>query len=203
MQNEMSPRGFDRSSFMRPGNSSSGRLTSRQSIVEAQTSSTPRTTSTTTRSSIISFFSSKSKPSTPRLVDESSAGEDLYSCYGEDPSDDKSPRPPTTAEAENMNPKHNNFMGMVIANANTGNKISKPLQSLTMHEVKHLLECLDMHEYVPQFMANDINGSILREMNSIQDFKDCDINLPDPVAKLLLKDLEVLKTKCLSSVFML
>jgi hypothetical protein len=110
----------------------------------------------------------------------------------------------SNTDSEYINPKHNNFMGKVIANANTGNKINKSLTSLTMHEVKYLLECLEMqNEYIMQFMNKEICGSILYEISTVEDLKECDIELPTNVAKMFLRDLEILKTKCLASIFTL
>lgn len=213
-KSESSQRGFDRSSFVRPisttrSSLSSNNVTTRQSIVETQTStsSKKKDISPAKSSSIVSFFTSMMKPSTvptkPIVVVEEPS-ENLYGCYQSENSSNENATPSSTFSAEPayMNPKHNNFMGKLIASANTGNKISKSLQSLTMHEVKYLLECLDMNDYIQQFMQHEICGSILREIYTNDDLHDCNIVLPDKVAKTFLKDLDVLRTKCLSSVFM-
>ena len=162
-------------------------------------------TATSSQPSIISFIKSMVSPKKSKRMESSE--NNWYSWYesdddmGSDITSIGSTKGGEVVEAEYVHPKHNKFMGKLIANTSTGNKINKPLSSLTMHEVRYLLECLEMHDYVTQFMNKEMCGGLLNEINSIDDLRDLGIDLPEQVERIFFNDLQILKTRCLVTLF--
>jgi len=70
-----------------------------------------------------------------------------------------------------------------------------PFDSLTTDEVCKLLNKIGMGKYTSLFIENGVNGSILCEITSPEDLKDCSIYMPGPVARSLLSSIKDFKEK--------
>jgi len=65
------------------------------------------------------------------------------------------------------------------------NKSSKLplLRDCSIEDVKAILNSLGLSKYLPQFVENGINGSVLVEINSADDLKECGIAMPGPILR--------------------
>lgn len=62
-----------------------------------------------------------------------------------------------------------------------------PLTSLSEQQVISVMTVLGLSSYIDQFVDAALPGSLLSNIETVEDLTDCGISLPGPMAKLLLK----------------
>jgi hypothetical protein len=95
---------------------------------------------------------------------------------------------PTTAKKKEAG-KASNIMSLSFDGP------TMPFDSLSTEEVCKLLSKIGIGKYTSQFIETHVNGSILCEITSPEDLKDCSIYLPGPVARSLLSSIKDFKEK--------
>lgn len=71
-----------------------------------------------------------------------------------------------------------------------GNRI---LESLSVEEVKKLVDSIDLTKFSPLFVANDITGKVLCEIASADELLECGVKMPGPITRAFLKFIEEAK----------
>jgi Ca2+/Na+ antiporter len=107
---------------------------------------------------------------------------------------------PTTAKRKEtiVRGKSDNVMSLSFDGS------TKPFDSLTTDELCKLLNKIGyIGMYTSQFIENGVNGSMLCEVTSPEDLKDCSIYLPGPVARSLLSSIQGFKEKGVPVSFLL
>ena len=73
--------------------------------------------------------------------------------------------------------------------------LTKPLSELSVDDVSHLLESLNLGNYCTVFQENDIDGPTLMCCNKVEDVKELGINVVANARLLLNKIIELKSTE--------